>query len=38
MYRMALDLIPKTAKLLRFKIMKNIGHSHVELEQYGDAV
>ena len=35
---MALDLIPKTAKELRFKIMKNIGLSHVELGQFSDAV
>lgn len=31
MYRMALDIIPATSKEMRFKILKNIGHSFVKL-------
>lgn len=31
MYRMALDLIPVTSKYMRFKILKNIGHTFVKL-------
>jgi intraflagellar transport protein 88 len=28
---MALDIIPATSKEMRFKILKNIGHSFVRL-------
>jgi len=38
MYRMALDQIPNTAREVRFKIMKNIGHAFVHLGQYQDAM
>ena len=31
MYRMALDTIPTVNKLMRIKILKNIGHSFVKL-------
>ena len=37
-YRMALDQIPNTSKELRYKIMRNIGHSFVRLGQFHDAI
>ena len=38
MYRMALDIIPATSKEMRFKILKNIGHSFVKLGQFHEAI
>ena len=38
MYRMALDLIPVTSKYMRFKILKNIGHTFVKLGQFKEAI
>ncbi|EGR28423.1 hypothetical protein IMG5_176090 [Ichthyophthirius multifiliis] len=38
MYRMAHDLIPPTSKEMRFKILKNIGHSFVKLGQFEEAI
>ncbi len=35
---MALDLIPATSKEMRFKILKNIGHAFVRLNQFPDAI
>jgi intraflagellar transport protein 88 len=37
MYRMALDIIPKSSKEMRYKILKNIGHAFVKLGQFQDA-
>jgi len=31
MYRMALDTVPSVNKLMRIKILKNIGHAFVKL-------
>ncbi|XRB08642.1 intraflagellar transport protein 88 [Pycnococcus provasolii] len=38
MYRMALDQVPSTAKEVRFRIMRNIGHAFAKLGQYQDAL
>lgn len=38
MYRMALDLIPKSSNEMRFKILKNIGHAFVKLGKFQDAI
>eukprot|EP00771_Trimastix_marina_P000484 gnl/Trimastix_PCT/1504.p1 GENE.gnl/Trimastix_PCT/1504~~gnl/Trimastix_PCT/1504.p1 ORF type:complete len:821 (-),score=245.28 gnl/Trimastix_PCT/1504:58-2520(-) len=38
MYKMALDHIPNSAKALRYKIMRNVGHAHVALKQFDQAV
>lgn len=38
MYRMALDLIPKSSKEMRSKIKKNIGHAFVKLGNFQDAI
>ena len=38
MYRMALDQIPNTARVMRYRIMRNIGNAFVRLAQYQDAV
>mmetsp|Transcript_25657 Transcript_25657/g.22677 ORF Transcript_25657/g.22677 Transcript_25657/m.22677 type:complete len:189 (+) Transcript_25657:435-1001(+) len=38
MYRMALDLIPKSSKEMRAKIKKNIGHAFVKLGSFSEAI
>lgn len=38
MYRMALDQIPNTGKVIRYKIMRNIGNAFVRLGQFQDAI
>jgi len=35
---MALDLIPVSSKYMRFKILKNIGHTFVKLGQFKEAI
>ena len=35
---MALDMIPKTYKETRFRILRNIGHAFVKLGQFQDAI
>jgi len=35
---MALDLVPKTCREMKFKIMKNIGHAFVKLGQFQEAI
>ncbi|RWS30890.1 intraflagellar transport protein 88-like isoform X1 [Leptotrombidium deliense] len=37
-YRMALDQLPNTQKIMRMKIMRNIGLSFVKLNQFTDAI
>jgi len=38
MYRMALDQIPNNVQAIRFKIMRNIGHSFFKMHQFPDAI
>lgn len=38
MYRMALDQIPNNVQAIRFKIMRNIGHSFFRMHQFPDAI
>lgn len=38
MYRMAMDLIGSSSREMRFRIMRNIGHSFVRLGQFQDAI
>ncbi len=38
MYRMSLDQIPTTSKVMKFKILRNIGLSFIRMGQYQDAV
>ena len=35
---MGLDNLPNTSKEMRFKVTKNIGHAHVKLQEYQNAV
>lgn len=37
MYKMALDMTPQKFAALKFKIMKNIGHSYVKLNEFAEA-
>lgn len=38
MYKMALDILPSTSKEMRYKITKNIGHAHVKLGEFQNAI
>ena len=38
MYRMSLDQIPTTSKVMKYKILRNIGLSFIRMGQYQDAV
>ena len=38
MYRMSLDQIPTTSKIMKYKILRNIGLSFIRMGQYQDAV
>lgn len=38
MYKMALDILPGSSKEMRFKITKNIGHAHVKMGEYQQAI
>jgi intraflagellar transport protein 88 len=37
MYKMALDMTPQKFSALKFKIMKNIGHAYVQLNEFAEA-